>query len=73
VANSSLEGHMPLTKFGSGPQPTGNPHVQNGMGFHTPSHGSTLLSGAQGAHIQNPEVRNATNGVAHISMKPGKM
>ena len=73
LAGSMLEGHMPLTKFGSAPQPTGNPHVKNGMGFTTPSHGSTLLGGAMGAHVQNPEQRNPMNGVPHISMKPGKM
>jgi hypothetical protein len=71
VANSSLEGHMPLTKFGSGPQPTGNPHVKDGMNFTAPTQ-SSLLTGGTGHH-QNLEMRNPTNGVPHISMKPGKM
>ena len=71
MANSSLEGHMPLTKFGSGPQPTGNPHVQDGAKFtqHTQP---SLLTGGVGHH-QNMEMRNPTNGVPHIHMTPGSM
>ena len=71
MANSSLEGHMSLTKFGSGPQPTGNPHVKDGMNFNQHTQPSLLTGGV--GHHQNIEMRNPTNGVAHISMKPSKM
>jgi hypothetical protein len=69
IKNSALMGSTPLTSFHSGPSPSGNPHTNMAPGaFKTPTQPS-LLAGAVGHH-QNSEVRNPTNGVQHISMKP---
>lgn len=64
----SLNGQSPLSTFGSGHSPS-NMHTNNGpQAFNTPTHGATLLGGANGAHIQNKETR--TNGVPHTSWMP---
>jgi hypothetical protein len=66
----SLNGATPLTTFGSGNAPSGNRHVNATPGaFNNPTHGASLI-GNSGQHVQNKEVRNATNGIPHISMKP---
>ena len=69
MSSSPLMGAKPMTTFGT--KVSGNAHVADGMNFtqHTQP---SLLTGGVG-HFQNMETRNPTNGVPHISMKPGKM
>ncbi len=68
LKNSSLMGSTPMHTYGSGPSPSGNSHVDTSPhAFASPS--PQLTSGGVG-HVQHPEVRNPTNGIAHISMKP---
>jgi hypothetical protein len=70
LKNSALMGSTPLTTFHSGMNPSGNPHVNSAPhAFNTPTQ-PAILSGGVGHH-QNNEVRNPTNGVPHIMMKPG--
>lgn len=64
---SALMGAKPLQTFGTHPQPSGNPHVQTGpAAFASPMH----AYGAGNTAVTHNEVRNPTNGVAHISMHP---
>jgi hypothetical protein len=66
IGSSMLEGKMPLSTYGSGPQPTGNPHTASGpKAFASPMH--NYSAGAMKMTATH-ETRNAT--VPHVSMHP---
>lgn len=67
VKNSALMGSTPLNSY-HGQQVTG-PHVTAAHAFNTPSQPAILTGGV--GHHQNQEVRNPSNGVPHLPMKPG--
>jgi hypothetical protein len=63
---AQLQGTSPLQKFGSDPQPNGNPHVRIGpQAFSSPMQ----KFGASVASLTH-ETRNSVNGVPHINMHP---
>lgn len=71
--NKMLPAVAPMTGYGTANAPSG--HIHNNVGpaaFNTPTHGAGLI-GNSGQHVQNKEMRNPKNGIAHISMKPGAM
>jgi hypothetical protein len=66
VGRSMLEGKMPLSSYGHGPQPTGNPHTASGPGaFAKPMHN---YDSGQMKMAATHETRNAA--VPHVSMHP---
>ncbi len=68
VQNSTLEGKTPLSSYGHGPQPTGNPHTNSGPNaFAKPMH--NYSGGMQGAAVTH-ETRGGTGGIPHVNMHP---
>jgi hypothetical protein len=67
LSGSTLGMKTPLSSYGSGPQPTGNPHTKTG-GMSSGTHSYTAANPMTATH----ETRNATNGVPHANMHPGK-